>query len=177
VLAIDSFIATIGSFFIWVVFGVEKLDMEAKIPLGQLMKSNIFKVYTLSYIHAAVTLPIAYFVLTNFALNQPLAAAMYVAIINMTMRFAMFLVLCVIVYKTVRISIPWNSIAKYVFASTIMAIVLFFIPQQENPYLTLGITATGAILYFALLMVIDKETRRLVRIIWQEIRSRVRPEI
>ena len=141
------------------------------------MKSNIFKVYTLSYIHAAITLPIAYFVLTNFALNQPLAAAMYVATINMATRFAMFLVLCVIVYKTVRISIPWNSIAKYVFASAVMAIVLFLIPHQESSYLTLGITAMGAILYFVLLMAIDKETRKLVSIIWQEIRSRIRPKI
>ena len=177
VLAIDSFIATVGSFFIWVVFGVEKLDEEAKISIKQLMKSNIFKVYTLSYIHAAITLPIAYFVLTNFALNQPLAAAMYVATINMATRFAMFLVLCVIVYKTVRISIPWNSIAKYVFASAVMAIVLFLIPHQESSYLTLGITAMGAILYFVLLMAIDKETRKLVSIIWQEIRSRIRPKI
>ena len=177
VLAVDSFIATISQFFIWVVFGVEKLDEEAKIRVKQLMKSNIFKVYTLSYIHAAITLPIAYFVLTNFALNQSMAAAMYVAIINMSTRFAMFLVLCVIVYKTVRISIPWKSIAKYVFASAIMAIVLFLIPHQERLSLTLGITAFGLILYFGLLMAIDKETRKLVSIIWQEIRSRIRPKI
>ena len=176
-LAVDTLIATVSQFFIWVVFGVEKLDEEAKIPLKQLMKSNIFKVYTLSYIHAAITLPTAYFVLTNFALNQPVSAAMYVAIINMSTRFAMFLVLCIIVYKTVRISIPWKSIAKYVFASAIMAIVLFLIPHQERLSLTLGITAMGAILYFVLLMAIDKETRKLVSIIWQEIRSRIRVSI
>jgi hypothetical protein len=177
VLALDSLIATMSSFFISVVFGVEKLDEEAKIRLKQLMKSNIFKVYTLSYIHAAITLPIAYFVLTNFALNQPTAAAMYVAIINMSTRFAMFLVLCVIVYKTVRISIPWKSIAKYVFASAIMAVTLFLIPHQERLSLTLGITAMGAILYFVLLMAIDKETRKLARVILQEIRFRIRPKI
>jgi hypothetical protein len=176
VLAVDSFIATISQFFIWVVFGVEKLDEEAKIPLKQLMKSNIFKVYTLSYIHAAITLPIAYFVLTNFALNQPMPAAMYVAIINMSTRLAMFLVLCVIVYKTIRISIPWKSIAKYVFASTMMALVLFLFPHQEKLSLTLGITAFGLILYFGLLMVIDKETRTLASTIWQEIRFKIGPK-
>ena len=177
VLAIDSFIATISQFFIWVVFGVEKLDEEAKIPLKQLKKSNIFKVYTLPYIHAAITLPTAYFVLTNSALNQSMVAAMYVAVINMSTHFAMFWVLCVIVYKTVRISVPWRSIAKYVFASAIMAIALFLIPHRERSSLTLGITAMGAILYFGLLMVIDKETRTLASIIWQEIRFRIRPKI
>jgi hypothetical protein len=177
VLALDSFIATISQFFIWVVFGVEKLDEEAKIPIKQLMKSNIFKVYTLSYIHAAITLPIAFFVLTNFALNQPMVAAMCVATINMATRFAMFLVLCVIVYKTVKISIPWKIIAKYVFASAVMAIVLFLIPHQERLSLALGMTAMGAIFYFALLMVVDKETRKLASIIWQEIRSRIRLKI
>jgi O-antigen/teichoic acid export membrane protein len=175
-LAVDSFIATISQFFIWVVFGVEKLDEEAKIPLKRLIKSNIFKVYTLSYIHAAITLPIAYFVLTNFALNQSMPAAIYVAIINMATRFAMFLILCVIVYKTVRIKIPWKSIAKYCFASAIMAIVLFLIPHQERLSLTLGVTAMGAILYFGLLMAIDKETRKLAGAMWQEIKSRIKPK-
>jgi hypothetical protein len=177
VLAIDSFIATISSFYIWLVFGVEKLDEEAKIPLRQLMKSNIFKIYTFPYIHAAISLPITYFALTNFALNQsPLMAAMYVAIINMATRFAMFLVLYAIVYKTVRTRIPWKSISKYVFASVIMAIVLFLIPHQEKLSLTLGITALGATIYFGLLMAIDKETRKLASTIWQEIRSWIRSE-
>jgi hypothetical protein len=177
VLAIDGLIATISSFYIWLVFGVEKLDYEAKIPLKQLLKSNIFKIYTLSYVHAAISLPIAYFALANLAANQsPLVAAIYVAIISMATRFAMLLVLCTIVYKAARTRIPWKSISKYLFASVTMAIVLFMIPHQDRISLTLGVTALGAIIYFGLLMAIDRETRELVRAVWQEIRYRVKPE-
>lgn len=176
VLAIDSFIATVSSFYISVVFGVEKLDEEAKIPLRQLMKSNIFKIYCLPYVHAAISLPIAYLVLTNLSIGQPLTAAVYVAITNMATRFAMFLVLYVIVYKTARTKIPSKSIAKYVFASAVMAIVLFLIPYERSSYFSLGMVALGAIIYFGLLMAIDKETRKLVGTIWQEIRYKIRPE-
>jgi hypothetical protein len=94
----------------------------------------------------------------------------------MATRFAMFLVLYVIVYKTARTKIPSKSIAKYVFASAVMAIVLFLIPYERSSYFSLGMVALGAIIYFGLLMAIDKETRKLVGTIWQEIRYKIRPE-
>jgi len=177
-LAVDTFIATISQFFIWVLFGVEKFDEEAKIPLKQLTRSSIFKVFTLSYVHAAITLPIAFYVLTNFATpDQPIQAAMYVAIINIATHFAMFPVLWVILRKRVRIHIPWSSIAKYVFASAIMATILFLIPHPTRLSATLGITAMGAIIYFMLLMAIDREVRALLSSIWQEIKFKVKGEV
>jgi O-antigen/teichoic acid export membrane protein len=171
-LAIDAFIATMSQFFTSVLFGVEKLDEKAKIPLKQLSRSNIFKVFTLPYIHSAITLPTAFYVLTNFMFN-PVEAALYVTIINMTARFAMFLVLYAIVRKAVTINIPWRNIAKYVFASAVMATVLFMIPHPTRIYLTLIVTATGGIVYLALLMAIDKEARLLVHSMWQEIKFKV----
>jgi len=171
-LAIDAFILTMSQFFTSVLFGVEKIDEKAKIPLKQLSRSNIFKVFTLPYIHSAITLPTAFYVLTNLTLN-PVEAALYVTIINMTARFAMFLVLYAIIRKSVKIDIPWKNIAKYVFASAVMATVLFIIPHPTRIYLTLIATAIGGIIYLALLMVIDKEARLLVHSIWQEIKFKV----
>lgn len=170
-LAIDALVATISQFYIFVVFGVEKFDEEAKIPLKQLAKSHIFKVFTLPYVHSMITLPTAFYVLSNFAVNQPVQAAMYVTIINMTARFLMFLILYLIVRKTVLISIPWKSISKYVFASAIMAVILHVIPHPTRIITTLSVAVVGGILYLILLMAIDKEARELVKAILQEIRN------
>jgi O-antigen/teichoic acid export membrane protein len=171
-LAIDAFIVTMSQFFTSVLFGVEKLDEKAKIPLKQLSRSNIFKVFTLPYIHSAITLPTAFYVLTNFMFDA-VEAALYVTIINMTARFAMFLVLYVIIRKAIKIDIPWKNIAKYVFASAVMATVLLIIPHPTRIYLTLIATGIGGIIYLALLMVIDKEARLLVHSILQEIKFKV----
>ena len=76
-------------------------------------------------------MPTAFYVLTNFTLN-PIEAARHVTAINMAARFAMFLVLYTIVHKSVRIAIPWKSIAKYVFASAVMATILFIIPHPKK---------------------------------------------
>jgi len=173
VLAIDAFVATLSAFFSSVLFGVERLDEKAKIPLKQLSRSNIFKVFTLPYIHSAITLPTAFYVLTNLAFN-PVEAALYVTIINMTARFAMFLVLYIIVRKSIKIAIPWRNIAKYVFASAVMSTILFIIPHPTRIYLTLIATAIGGIIYLALLMSIDKEARLLANSVWQEIKFKVK---
>jgi len=169
-LAVNAFISTMSQFFTSVLFGVEKIDEKAKIPLRQLSRSNIFKVFTLPYIHSAITLPTAFYVLTNLTLT-PVEAALYVTIINMTAGFAMFLVLYAIVRKAIKINIPWKNIVKYVFASAVMATVLFVIPHPTRIYLTLIATAIGGIIYLILLMVIDKEARLLVHSIWQEIKK------
>lgn len=176
-LAIDALTVTLSNFFTFALFGIEKLDETAKIPLKQLAKSNIFKVFTLPYIHSAITLPTTFYVLTNFAFNQPLQAALYVTMINMTARFAMFLILYTIVRKTVTMTIPWKNIAKYVFASTIMASILFIIPHPTKIHSTLGTTAMGGVIYFALLMAIDKEARSLAYSVWMEIKFKFKGEI
>lgn len=170
-LAIDMLIATLSNFYTHTLFGVEKFDEEAKIPLKRLARSNIFKVFTLPYIHSVITLPTTYFVLSNFALNQPVEAALYVAIINMVARLAMFIVLYSITQKTVKIAAPWLNISKYVFASVVMATVLYVLPRQTRISFTLGITAAGGIIYLAVLIMIDEEARSLIKSIWLEIKS------
>ena len=172
ILAIDALVQTLWGFYQYVIFGVEKLDEKAAIPIGQLVKSDIFKVFTLSYVQSAITLPIAYYVLTNFALGQPVRAAMYVAIIIMVTRFAMFLFLYTLVRRTARVVVPWANIGKYVSAAAIMGVALYVIPHPTRLTLILATAAAGGILYIALLLAIDKEARMLIRSILQEIRGK-----
>lgn len=174
VLAINAFIVTMSTLFRFVLFGVERVDEKAKISFRELVKSRLFIVFSLPYFGSAITLPTAYYILANYAQNQPLQAALYVSVINSLAHFAMFLILYAIVRKIVTINIPWRNIAKYIFASAVMTAVLFVIPHPTRIYLTLVATVIGGIIYLALLMAIDKEARLLANSVWQEIKFRVK---
>jgi len=174
VLAINAFVQIISGFFSSVLFGLEKADEKAKVPLRKLVKSPLFKAFSLSYVQAAITLPITFYALVMFAQNQPITAAIYVGIIDTVARLVVFLILYAIIRKMVKSIIPWKNISKYVFASAIMAFVLFLLPHPTRLSSTLGITAVGAILYFTLLMAVDKETRALFNSILQEIKFKVK---
>jgi len=169
ILAIDALIALILGFYTSVVLGVEKLDEEAKISLKQLLRSKMFKVFTLPYIQAAIVLPTGFYVLTRFAIGNPLQAAIYVAMITMGAHAATFLVLYIIMLRSVTIVLPWRSIGKYVFASAIMATVLYLLPHPTTILPTFGTVVLGGAIYAALLLAIDSDARMFVNSIWQEI--------
>ena len=170
VLAIDALVATLSMLFSYVLYGLERLDEKAKISFKKLAKSRLFIGFSLTYIHSAITIPTAFYVLTNYTQNQPVPSALAVAIINSTARFAMFLILCAMVRKMTEIKIPWKNITKYLFASAIMATIIYTIPHQTRIYATLSVTALGGIIYLALLMALDKEARTLAHSVWQEIK-------
>jgi O-antigen/teichoic acid export membrane protein len=172
-LAVDALTATMSQFYIFVLFGVEKLDEQSKVPLKQLVRSHIFKVFTLPYIHSIITLPTVYYVLLNFAPSQSVQVAIYVTVINMAARFAMFLILLAIVRKAVLVAVPWRSIGKYVLASAAMAILLYVLPHPTRIITTLGMAVAGGIIYFVLLGIMDKEARELLNAILQEIRGKL----
>ena len=177
VLAVGAFVQIISQFFSSVLLGLEKIDEKAKIPLRKLVKSPLFIAFTLPYAQSAITLPTTFYVLTTFTQNPPVTAALYVGIIDTIARSAMFLVLYAIVHRMVKLNIPWKNIAKYVFASVVMASILFLIPHPTRLLFTLGITAAGAILYLTVLIAIDKEARALANYMWQEIKFKVKGEV
>ena len=172
VLALDSFIAVVSGLFSSVLFGVETVDEGKELSLRQLTRSRLFIAFSLPYLHSVITLPTAFYILTNYALNQPYYAALYVSIINTSAHFAMFLILYVIVRGMIKIDIPWRSIARYVFAATVMGLALYVIPHPTRILTTLAETAVGGAIYLGLLMGIDKEARTLPKQIMQEIRPK-----
>lgn len=168
-LSIDALITLLLQFYTFVLFGVEKLDEEAKIPLRRLVKSKMFKILTLPYIQAAITLPTAFYILTQYANQQPVQAAVYVVIINMVAHSAAFLLTYMVTRTSIRIVIPWRNIGKYVLSSMVTAAALYLLPHPTTLFATFAIVAAGAAVYATLLLAIDKDARRLVRSILQEI--------
>ena len=170
VLAIDALVATISGIYNTVLIGFEKVDEKAKISFKELLKSRLFLAFSLPYLHSAITIPTTFYTLTTYGQTDPLQAALYVSAINSAARFVMFLIQYVIVRRIVRIKVPWRNIAKYIFASALMAIALFLLPHPTTIMLTFVVTAIGGILYLGVLTAIDREARILVSRILQMIK-------
>lgn len=169
VLSIDAVISLVSTFYTNVLYGVEKLDEEARIPLRKLVKSKMFKLLTLPYIQAALTLPTTLYILTQFANGQAVRAATYVAIIIMVAHVIVLLLTYLIMGTSLRIVVPWGSIGKYVFASSITAVILYVLAHPATLALTLIAVIVGAAIYAVLLLAIDIDARMFVRSILQEI--------
>jgi O-antigen/teichoic acid export membrane protein len=172
VLALDAFIMSVSSVYGSVLYAFETVDESAKLSLRRLVKSRLWMAFSLPYLHSAITLPTAYYVLTRYAYKQPYYAALYVSIINSSGHFIMFLIQYAIVRKMTRITVSWRSIAKYTLAAAVMGTLLYLIPHTTRLSMTLVMTVLGAIIYFPLLMAIDKEARSLPRSVMNEIRRR-----
>ena len=171
VLALDSLVTVVSGIYGSVLSGVETVDRE-RLSFRSLVKSKLFRYYSLSYVHFAITIPITYYILTTYALHEPLMAAFSVCLVNSVARFGMFLILVVMVRGMFKVAVPWRSIAKYGVASAAMGAVLFLLPYTNRISTTLAWTAVGGIVYLAVLMAIDKEARSLPKAILHEIRGK-----
>ena len=171
ILAVDALIQTNAGFFTSILYGIENVDEEAKIPVRQLVKSRLFISFSLTYLHSAITLPVAYYVLTHFANNNPLLVAVYVTAIFMMGHLICFLVLLGVLHNVVRVNVPWKNIANYLVASAIMALILIA-GHPVTRISTIIFTGLGGLTYLSLLVAIDKETRNLAMVIWGTLKER-----
>ncbi|HJW65450.1 MAG TPA: hypothetical protein VJ507_01575 [Candidatus Bathyarchaeia archaeon] len=168
ILALDALVTVVSGIYASILTGVETVDQE-RMSFKSLTKSKLFKYFSLTYVHSAITIPIAFYVLTTFAFQQPLLAALSVVAINSAVRFAMFIILVVMVRPMLKVVTPWRSIAKYLLASAAMGMVLLLLPYSVDAFTILLWTAIGGAVYLAVLMLIDKEARALPRDILHEL--------
>lgn len=170
VLALDAFVAVISTFYSNVLFGVENVDEGSRLSLRQLIRSRLFLAFSLPYLHSLITIPTAFYLLSNYARNQPFQAALYVSIINSTARLVAFLILYFIVRRMIEMHTPWKTIAKYIFAAALMGTILYVIPHPTTAFTALVETAVGGLIYVALMITIDKEARAMPKLVLKELR-------
>lgn len=170
ILAVDALVSTISTIFTYVLYGIEKVDEKAEIPFRQVAKSRLFIAFSLPYVHSAIALPIAFYALTNLAGNNPLLVAMYVTVVNVIARSTTSVILYSTLRKDVKLRIPWRKIAKYVFASAVMGVILYIV-YPAGRLLTLLMTGIGGLVYIGVLMATDEETRTLARTLLHMVRN------
>jgi O-antigen/teichoic acid export membrane protein len=172
-LTLDAFVVLISQFYSSVIFGVERLDEKAMIPFKELVRSRIFKVFTLPYIQAAISIPTCLYFLTQYAGGWQVNAAVFVTAINLAAHIVTALIQYAMMHKSVRIDVPWKSIGKYILASAVSAAFLYMLPDTTTLLLTLAVVLAGSAIYAAVLLAIDKDARSIVRAIWHEVKGMV----
>jgi len=173
-LSIYTLIGLVSSFYYNCLMGVEAFDAEGKISIRQLVRSKIFKVFTLPYIQAAVALPLAYFVLTRLPVAGSVLAAVYVIVILAGVQLSTFAALYWFMRRSISIPVAWVSMAKYVLAALLMAGIMLLLPATTTLLSTIAKAIAGFGIYVVLLLAIDEEARQLVRLIWKEIKGTMR---
>ena len=170
-LSINTLIGLVSSFYSGCLFGVEAFDAGGKISIRELVRSKIFKVFTIPYIQAAIALPLAYFVLTRLPVAGSVLAAVYVIVILIGVQLSTFILLYRVMRSSISIPVAWVSIAKYVLASLLMAGIMLLLPATTTLLSTIAKAIAGFGIYVVLLLAIDKQARELVRLIWEEIKG------
>jgi len=172
ILAIGAFFESVSSVFEYVILGAEKFDEKANISIKELVKTDIFKLFSLPYVISILSIPAAYIALLQS--NDALVSAIYVSAIMVASKIFLSLVKYILSRKHLTISIPMNAISKYIFATIVMVVFLALLPHPMTIRYTFSVTLLGAGVYFAVLYAIDRETRELARLSFKEIRLRLK---
>lgn len=172
-LTIDTLVVLISQFYSSCLMGAEAFDAEGKISLRKLVRSKVFKVFSISYIQAAIALPLAYFILTQMTVAGSVQAVVYVIAILIGVHLSTFTGLYLFMRSLVRLPVAWKSTAKYVLASILMGIILFLLPNTSTLIFTVAKAITGFAIYAVLLLAIDTQARKLLRLIWEEIKGTI----
>ena len=172
-LTIDTLVVLISQFYSSCLMGAEAFDVEGKISLPKLVRSKIFKVFSITYIQAAIALPLAYFVLTLMPVAGSVQAVVYVIAILVGVHVSTFIGLYFIMHGSIRLPVAWKNIVNYVLASVFMGAMLFLLPNTSTLIFTVGKAIAGLSIYMALLLAVDKQARELLRLIWAEIKGTV----
>jgi hypothetical protein len=167
-LAADALVLVLLGFYQSVYMGTEKLDEEATIHLGKLVRSKIFRVQSMAYLQAAITVPMVLYVLTSFV-SESSQLALVIAVIILFAHVIELALAYVWTVHACRVAFPWVSVSKYLFASAIAGIVLFLLPHPTTVLLTLATLTGGVGIFAAITLLIDNYARNLVKAVVRQL--------
>ncbi len=145
-LAIDTLVVLMFNFYSSCLMGIEAFDEEGRISLRRLIKSKIFLVFGVSYIQAAIALPLVYYVLTHVVVGDPVQAAVNVVLVLIFVHLSTLIGLYLFRRRSIKIPVSWKSVAKYVAASLLMGTVLFLLPTTTTLVSTVAKAVAGFLL-------------------------------
>ena len=161
--------------------GTEKADISQNASATELIRSNLAAPRLVEILAQAtntlVSLAIIYIVGTQEMQYGYLATAL--SLINLIIALPLLLVIVKLSRKAYHYAVPWRSIARQLLATAVMVVaVLTLYPARAisssiSEVLTglLPVVALGAIVYFVVLLAIDRETRAKLRRLGRSIRS------
>lgn len=174
-LTVDTLISIIlAGFYTNILMGIEAFDAAGEIHFKKLIKSKIFKLFSIPYIQAAFALPATYLVLTQLAVDGPVTTAAAVVAVMIAVHLGTFIALAIRSRHSIHVPIAWVSIAKYIFAAFLMGAALVLAPTTTTLIATIAKTVAGFALYIVILLAIDEQARELARLVWNEVMANLK---
>lgn len=164
--------------------GIERVELNENTSFIDYVKSKLFIVPSARLVVFTVMLSMLY-VFLNYVLSIGVSDPAYIVFGWSCIRVLAFLLLLLYFWFKVKVEfnldLPVNRFLRYLFASTVMFIVLWFTGLGNTAYerfldallnSLLGVMI-GAFTYFSILFLIDSETRRLAGDLIREVRRTI----
>jgi O-antigen/teichoic acid export membrane protein len=171
-LVLYSFSLAINDFLYNVIQGNEKID-TVTIKFRDLLHSTLFTLPTLNLIRTGAYISglVIFIMLTSSHNMSSKTFGETWAIILMVTNIPITIYLSNIVKRKIPFRVPWRNIGKYVLSATVMTIMMLYFMKflTYNQKTTLfateifGIISASMAIYFGILLMIDVETRRLLK--------------
>jgi len=162
-IAVTAFFACFSSILDTVIYGLEKVDLAGKLTFRELLKSNFFRLPTIWYLLSSAYLPIVYIV-TSYASYDPIKGTLRFVAVNLVFTLIGVVIRYRISRRVIHYAIP-KDLFKYLAATLVMAAILYLLPAPKRIITTFSAVSFGAIIYFGTLVLIDPETRGLIRFV------------
>ncbi|MEM3693742.1 MAG: hypothetical protein QXI39_06960 [Candidatus Bathyarchaeia archaeon] len=176
ILSIQTFFGTLSGVFDQIVLGVESLDEKASISIRNMVRSKIFKLFSIPYVFSALTITLTFQALL-WNPNDPLESAMKIGVILTAFDIAQSLVKYKLAISCLNLNISNHIIVKYISSSLVMLLILLVIHHPTTIRETLVLTAFGGTIYLSTLCTIDIETRKLVFLIFERMKLKIQDKI
>jgi len=181
-IAIRSFLDPLRAICYNIMAAYEKIDLDKTATFKQYVKSKLFLVPTLNYIHsgAYVALLIA-FLLIFWSSDVPDVESVTIWSIIVVVTTIPFLIYgLIMIYKEYEIILPYKSIIKYFGITLLASLITYYLIENSLTYkesifdfipqLLPYVILAGAI-YLSLTYAIDEPTRKLVKLILSEFKK------
>jgi len=173
VLTVKGFIKALAGIPSAIILGVERVDVDERPSFRDYVKSKLFLLPTLAWlangVSATLMLIIAWYGVSR-GMSYITLVFNYVLTDLLIVGIPFNVYLWLVSRRMAPFKLPTKSISRYSFSAAIMALFLIlFYPKISGVSLaqtllaTLPIIGGGAVIYFSILLAIDKESRFLAR--------------
>lgn len=181
ILSFRSFIFLITDICFNIIGAYETVDINQNASFKQYLKSKLFVLPTINYISHGLYVT----VLTLFLFSMNDFSSKEADIVTIWSLIYFIITLPMMIYglnsisKKHKIQIPALGIAKFTGITVIVSGIIFFISEQTLVYVEsiyeflpqfIPLVILGGVMYFGIMYVIDKDTRKLYKSILREIK-------
>lgn len=161
ILSIAALLSSYSYIFDSIITGTERVDARPEFTIKDLAKSRLFILPTLSYVHAVIGLPILY-VMFNRLTHADLEMGMLCAMVQLGFGGIFVVARYKISKRCLNFRFPTRTVLTSLAASTVMSATLLLMKLPSRIGYMFFYVTVGAIVYFIVASIIDRETRQLV---------------